>query len=53
MACFPLATLLWFNQLSFEDGRHVSLHQPAFPAKAPAAAVRMISVASSTPDPLP
>jgi EmrB/QacA subfamily drug resistance transporter len=27
MACFPLATLLWFNQLTLEDGRHVSLHR--------------------------
>ena len=27
MACFPLATLLWFNQLTLEDGQHVSLHR--------------------------
>jgi hypothetical protein len=29
MACFPFATLLWFNQLALEDGRHVSLHRSA------------------------
>jgi EmrB/QacA subfamily drug resistance transporter len=28
MACFPLTTLLWFNRLTQEDGRHVSLYRP-------------------------
>jgi hypothetical protein len=34
MACFPLVTILWFNRLTIDDGRHVSLHQPKLPAKA-------------------
>jgi EmrB/QacA subfamily drug resistance transporter len=37
MACLPLMALLWFNRLSLEDGRHVSLHQPKLPAKTAAA----------------
>jgi EmrB/QacA subfamily drug resistance transporter len=28
MALLPLATVLWFNQLTLDDGRHVSLHRP-------------------------